>query len=118
MSISASSSKNFLRIKRANQFMEERVKSSNLERECIEEICSAEEYLEYAENENFGKRPLNDNQIFEIYYKECMTTISMNELDKPDKLDFRGACLKTYQQKMGYTSEKLFNWPENIGNNL
>jgi len=110
--------KHFLRSKRANQFMEERVKKSSLERECIEEICSGEEYLEFAENQTAGIRPEINLQIFEVYYKECMTVVSVNDLDDPKKLDMRGACLRTFQVKSGLDDELLFNWPENISKNL
>lgn len=44
------SSAAFLRSKRANMYLVEEMLQGNLERECIEEICSYEEAREYFED--------------------------------------------------------------------
>lgn len=40
----------FLRSKRANKFLVEEILPGNLERECVEELCSYEEAREYFED--------------------------------------------------------------------
>merc|ERR1712168_1727542 len=78
----------FLRVKRANQWAEETRKSSNLERECVEEICSVEEYVEQAENEIGRKKALMLNKDkFQSHYRECMTIVNKNRLNDPKKID-------------------------------
>lgn len=52
------SSNAFLRSKRANMFLVEEMLQGNLERECIEEICSYEEAREYFEDTAKTVRPL------------------------------------------------------------
>lgn len=59
------SSTAFLRSKRANMFLVEEMLQGNLERECIEEICSYEEAREYFEDTAKTVRPwlIGDNYL-------------------------------------------------------
>lgn len=61
----AASSAAFLRSKRANVFLVEEMLQGNLERECMEEICSYEEAREYFEDEAKTVRlsPIVDNYL-------------------------------------------------------
>merc|ERR1719220_2208337 len=44
---------------------------SDFERECAEETCDIEEFLEIVENENGKVRPDVDPDLFETSYREC-----------------------------------------------
>merc|ERR1712226_973804 len=72
--------KALLRQKRANQLAEE-VRPSNFKRECVDEACSHEEYMESAENTLRGVRTGSDSQMFEIYYAECRVAVQAAGLD-------------------------------------
>lgn len=103
-----SSAKSLLRPreKRANSFGEEAL-PSNFERECVEEACTHEEYMESAENSLRGVRTGSDSQMFEIYYAECRLAVQAAGLDgrvngrlDVNKVNLAPACMKLYEHKI------------------
>lgn len=97
-------------VRRGNGAGEETFRPSNYERECIEEVCSLEEYLESAENYNSGNRFTVKAGLFEHYYRECMTLVNGNGLNNPEAIDLRGACMAAFETKNNKT---LVAWPNN-----
>merc|ERR1739848_485895 len=64
--------------------LEEAFRSSNMERECVEESCTYEEYAERAENDIKDYRkivPGDVSQIFERVYKACRDKVQQAGLD-------------------------------------
>merc|ERR1712038_778488 len=83
-------------------WIEETFRNSNLERECIEEQCSYEEWLERAENvhstvrkEAKLMRPTGDEK-FKNMYTQCYNKIKQMELDDPSTIDFRMKCIEVF----------------------
>jgi len=84
-------------------WVEETFRHSNLERECIEEQCNYEEWLERAENVHTTVRKeakLLTNptaaENFKNTYTQCYNKIKQMELDDPVKIDFRSACIEVF----------------------
>merc|ERR1712110_933323 len=98
------------RERRANDFFEEKIKPSSRERECVEELCDKEEYIEMSENYNDGDREnFNfDVESFETYYTECMKDVNSNGLNKPAHVDLRGACIVAFEKK---NEQQFAVWP-------
>merc|ERR1712226_1231724 len=94
------------RSKRANGALEESRRSSHLERECVEETCSWEEYLEIAENtvsrvrESMRRAELAHSnptlEVFDKYYTNCHQKVIAAGLDDKSNIDFRPHCMKTF----------------------
>ena len=94
------------RIKRANAG-EETFRRSDLDRECMDEQCSAEEYLEYAENIDKNVRNKFNSHLFEVNYVECSVALSessvltnatvINALKYALGFHVRGACLHSFE---------------------
>lgn len=65
----------FLRSKRANAFLLEEMLQGNLERECMEEICSYEEAREYFEDTARTVRPsLNGDNCLMFWKQEIVSS--------------------------------------------
>merc|ERR1711997_840206 len=84
-------------------WIEETFRNSNLERECIEEQCNYEEWLERAENVHKTVRKEADQLIsptaaenFKNTYIQCYTKIKQMDLNDPNKVDFRSACIEVF----------------------
>jgi len=84
-------------------WIEETFRNSNLERECIEEQCNYEEWLERAENVHTTVRKEAKLLIeptaaenFKNTYTQCYNKIKQMELDDPQKVDFRSACIEVF----------------------
>merc|ERR1712226_732089 len=58
-----------------NGYWEEWFRSSSMERECLEESCGFEEYLERAENDIPGIRSADVGTLFEQNYYECYQAV-------------------------------------------
>ena len=94
------------RVRRANAG-EETFRRSDLDRECVDEQCSAEEYLEYAENIDKKVRDKFNAYLFEVNYVECSVALSespiltnqtvINALKYALGFHVRGACLHNFE---------------------
>lgn len=74
----AASSAVFLRSKRANMFLVEEMLQGNLERECMEEICSYEEAREYFEDKSKTVRlslSVDNYFLFSILKQEIVCSV-------------------------------------------
>merc|ERR1712178_213256 len=87
------------RFRRAGTFTEEWTKRSDHKRECVEEKCNVEEYLEAAENFNQKERFPVDTSLFETYYKTCYEAVVANGLADPQRADLWGFCLSNFEKK-------------------
>ena len=110
----------FLNKPEANSFIHSRAKRynsgnfeeastrANYERECIEEICSMEEYLEVAENlVKNHVRPRARSDDFKIIYQDCWRAMDGSEYAKRSaSVNFKKACFLAYHQ-MGNSGVKL-----------
>merc|ERR1712226_1510717 len=99
------------RARRANGGVEEQGKGSNVERECVEETCNWEEYLEIAENSDSQVRNSVVQQsrssqsgesrlqtLFNTLYLDCHTKVVAAGLDDERAIDFRPHCYHTFFQ--------------------
>jgi len=84
-------------------FIEEVFRRSNVERECIEEQCGYEEWLEHAENDTHDIRKMakmvtgpTASVRFSDYYIQCWEKVKTMKLDDPSLIDFRKACITTF----------------------
>merc|ERR1711980_42948 len=84
-------------------WIEETFRSSNMERECIEEQCNYEEWLERAENVH--KKVRQEAKLvvspsaaenFKNTYVQCYNKIKQMNLNVPDKIDFRSTCIEVF----------------------
>jgi hypothetical protein len=83
-------------------FIEE-FRPSDLQRECVEEQCDYEEWLERAENDHVGIRKYaklvtgpTASVRFTDYYMTCWDKVTMMNLDEPGLIDFRKECIQTF----------------------
>jgi len=84
-------------------WIEETFRNSNLERECIEEQCNYEEWLERAENVHSTVRQeskliMNPTaaESFKNTYTQCYNKIKQVGLNDPFELDFRSKCIEVF----------------------
>ena len=84
-------------------FFEEVFRSSDMERECIEEQCNYEEWMERAENDYAGVRKEakllispDAKTMFEDVYIQCYEKLKVMELNDPEKIDFRSSCVEVF----------------------
>lgn len=89
------------RNRRANGDGEETFMPSDLERECVEELCSQEEYTEALENSNSGRRPRllkSHHASFKTYYQDCWNAVNDSEYFKTETrpMNFKKICLLSY----------------------
>merc|ERR1711976_742942 len=84
-------------------WIEETFRSSNMERECIEEQCNYEEWLERAENVH--KKVRREAKLvvspsaaenFKNTYVQCYNKIKQMNLNVPGKIDFRSTCIEVF----------------------
>ena len=84
-------------------WIEETFRSSNMERECIEEQCNYEEWLERAENVH--KKVRQEAKLvvspsaaenFKNTYVQCYNKIKQMNLNVPGKIDFRSTCIEVF----------------------
>lgn len=87
------------RSKRANKSIEEATMPADFERECIEELCSAEEYMEAFENVSVkNARPkMSRNNDFKDIYQDCWNVMDRNTYTRTSKhMNFKKACFLAY----------------------
>lgn len=84
-------------------FIEEVFRNSDLERECVEEQCKYEEWLERAENDFDDLRKTAElvtepiaSVRFNDYYIHCYEKVETMKLDEPNLIDFRKECIQTF----------------------
>jgi len=84
-------------------WIEETFRHSNLKRECIDEQCNYEEWLERAENVHSTVREEASKftnptgaEIFKNTYIQCYNKLKQMDLNQPDKIDFRSSCIEVF----------------------
>merc|ERR1739848_504289 len=89
-----------------NGYWEEWFRSSNMERECIEEACSHEEYLERAENEyGVDIRKADTKGLFELNYYECYQSVVDAGLNTQGGVDLRPMCMDEFGKAIKFMNQ-------------
>lgn len=83
-------------LQRQRRAGQEVLKRSNFERECVEELCDTEEYLEAQENHiptiRMDHSQSEDLKLAFTKYTECRNKILEVGLDDPSYIDLRQVC--------------------------